>query len=562
MEYLYLCSPKQNSEERYDYMDTNNIQLTPEQAGCFAQPAEVPHWIFVIENRIGPWIKDKGNKALWDVVLFASQREGIVKKPLSRLKFSNLLVALCPMALEVSDTASSIKASMEKSPFTKKQMNDFDHLPDTHALRLLVSEIEDLFFSEDDYEPPTEPAFTLKNRLEDYLKDTVDEQTEKMPCSVIVEHPVYGTITPTLSIETFQTTKFKEAKTPSHIVAYECFDRIVDRDKIYSLIGQYNRMQGVKLWVVSTSGFRNDVVCAARDNFIGLMRIDLSTGVNTDSFILPRSVEDHVRQQQGVETMKGLRYMEYPLLSWRDNTVTSSMAEILAADGVRIKKGLLLKSPIIPNEEIEELADELTDQLPSWDLLPVNLNRLCNLCDLSWQFGDLPAEQLGIIALNKDCVTINYKLRFDEHRMRFTLAHELGHHILHKDLLESNKLTSFGETMSTLANTTPVSGDELSWLEHHANHFAACILMPRRIVEEQYKKYYDYYLSNIYGYRLTPLYWDENNHSAMQNCLRVLGPLSRRFGVSVEAMKWRLKSLEWLRIKSTPYSESRRRRYF
>ena len=42
-------------------MDTDNIQLTTEQASCFAQPVEVPYWIFVIENRIGPWIKDKGN---------------------------------------------------------------------------------------------------------------------------------------------------------------------------------------------------------------------------------------------------------------------------------------------------------------------------------------------------------------------------------------------------------------------------------------------------------------------------------------------------------------------
>ena len=354
-----------------------------------------------------------------------------------------------------------------------------------------------------------------------------------------------------------------EAKTPSHVVAYECVDGIVDRDKIYSLVGQYNKLQGMKLWVVSTSGFRNDVVSVARENFVGLMRIDLNVGVNSDSFILPRSVEDHVRCQQGIETMMGRRYMEYPLLSWKGYTVTSSMAEILAADGVRIKEGLLLKSPIIYNEEIEELAEELTDTLPSWDLLPVNLERIIRYCELTWQWGDLPAEQLGIIELSNDLVTINRSLRYDEHRKRFTLAHELGHHLLHKELLESNKLTSFGETMSTLANTTPVSGDELSWLEHHANHFAACILMPRKTVIEQYKKYYEFYLTAVYGDRLAPLYWDENNRYAMQNCLRVLGPLSRRFGVSVEAMKWRLKSLEWLRIgKSTPYRESRKNRYF
>lgn len=296
-------------------MNTNNIQLTTEQASYFAQPAEVSKWIYAIENKVGPWIKDKGNKALWDVVLFASQRLGPIKKPLSRLKFAGLLVALCPKALDDSDTTTSIKASMEKSAFTKKQMTDFDRLPDTHALRLLVDEIEKLLSSGEDYETSAEPEFTLRNRLEDYLRDTVDEQKEKMPCSIVVGHPVYGNITPTISIETFQTAKFMEAKTPSHVVAYECVDGIVDRDKIYSLIGQYNKMQGVKLWVVSTSGFRNDVVSVARENFVGLMRIDLNVGVNSDSFILPRSVEDHVRCQQGIETMMGRRYMEYPLLS-------------------------------------------------------------------------------------------------------------------------------------------------------------------------------------------------------------------------------------------------------
>jgi Zn-dependent peptidase ImmA (M78 family) len=529
-------------------MNTNNIQLTTEQASCFAQPAEVSNWIYAIENKVGPWVKEKGNKALWDVVLFASQRMGTIKKPLSRLKFASLLVALCPKALDASDTPTSIKASMEKSAFTKKQMADFDRLPDTHALRLLVNEIEQLLNSDEDYEAPIEPEFTLRNRLEDYLRGTVDEQKEKMPCSVIVGHPVYGNITPTLSIETFQTAKFMEAKTPSHVVAYECVDGIVDRDKIYSLVGQYNKMQGVKLWVVSTSGFRNDVVSVARENFVGLMRIDLNTGVNSDSFILPRSVEDHVKYQQGVETMMGRRFMEYPLLSWKGNTVTSSMAEILAADGVRIKEGLLLKSPIIYNEEIEELADELTDKLPSWDLLPVNLDRIIRYCELTWQWGDLPAEQLGIIELSNDLVTINRSLRFDEHRKRFTLAHELGHHLLHKELLERNRLTSFGETMITLANTTPVSGDELSWLEHHANHFAACILMPRKTVIEQYKRYYDYHIIGVYGSLLAPLNWDEDNWFAMQKCMSVIGPLSRRFGVSIEAMKWRLKSLGWLRI--------------
>ena len=96
-------------------MNTNEIHLTTEQSCYFTQPAEVSNWVYAIENRIGPWVKSKGNKALWDVVLFVCQYLGIIKNPLSREKFAGLLVALCPKALDPSDTISSIRASMEKS---------------------------------------------------------------------------------------------------------------------------------------------------------------------------------------------------------------------------------------------------------------------------------------------------------------------------------------------------------------------------------------------------------------------------------------------------------------
>lgn len=547
--FVPLHLEKQKTKEQSVFMDTNNIQLTTEQASYFAQPAEVSNWAYAIEKRIGPWLKSKGNKALWDVVLFFSQYQGVIKKPLSREKFAGLLVSLCPKALDSSDTISSIKASMEKSAFSKNQMKDFERLPDTHALRLLVCEIEELYFSKEDNNTTTiESTTTLKSRLTAYLKSTLDEQTVRMPCSVLVEHPVYGNITPTLSIETFQTMRFMEAKTPSHIIAYECVDGTVDRDKIYSLVGQYNRMQGVKLWVVSTSGFRNDVVSAASANFVGLMRIDLNTGVNADSFILPRSIEDHARRQKGIEMMMGNRCMEYPLLSWKGEIVTSSMAEILAADGVRVKEGLLLKSPYISNVEIEELAEDVLEDMPRWAQTPVDLELIMRKYMLEWQWGYLPSGQLGIFSFKDGQITLSNTLWGDRYRMRFTLAHEIGHFMLHSDLFERNLLSSFGETDKTLANRIPVSGDELGWLEHHANHFAACILMPRERVIDKYKELWDEYLCDIYCGWPEPLVWDKYDDDVMRRNLRLLHELSEEFKVSVEAMKWRLKSLGWLKM--------------
>ena len=527
-------------------MNLDKLRLTSKQAGQFVQPAAAPNWMTAIETRVGPWVKEQGNKALWDTVLFTSKRRGVLKEKLSRREFAELLVELCPKAIESTDTAKSIRASMEKSLFTKQRKQNFDLLPETHALKLLVAKLEELFDAEEAYETPAEAACTLEGRVLEYLRNTVDEETQNFPRSVIVEHPTYDHIRPTLTVETYISQKFLEAKTPSHINAFECIDGSIDRDKIYSLIGQYCDMKGVKLFVVSTKGFKNEVVAEARKHFVGLVRVDLSVEVTDDAFVLPRSVDDHVRRQQVVEMMEGRRRMECPLLLWDNDKMTSSLVDILAADGVCVDEAPLLDAPRYTDAWIEQQADAITDALSADDLLPINIDSIVQSHGLSWQWGALVENQLGRIALDKDLVTINALLRTDNHRLRFTLAHELGHHLLHKSLLTRNRLTSFSETKETLDNGKAMTDDERGWLEHHANHFASCLLMPRKLVVKQYARIYQDIFDVPWRDMSQTLYWDENNLPAMKDCSRVLGQLSEIFDVSVAAMKWRLKRLDLL----------------
>ena len=72
--------------------------------------------------------------------------------------------------------------------------------------------------------------------------------------------------------------------------------------------------------------------------------------------------------------------------------------------------------------------------------------------------------------------------------------------------------------------------------------------MPRERVIDQFKYLWDEYLSDDYGWGVEPLVWDKYDDDIMRKNLRLLHELSEEFEVSVEAMKWRLKGLGWLKM--------------
>ena len=72
--------------------------------------------------------------------------------------------------------------------------------------------------------------------------------------------------------------------------------------------------------------------------------------------------------------------------------------------------------------------------------------------------------------------------------------------------------------------------------------------MPRERVIDQFKELWDEYLGDFYGGWPEPLVWDKYDDDVMRKNLRLLHELCEEFEVSVEAMKWRLKSLGWLKM--------------
>jgi Zn-dependent peptidase ImmA (M78 family) len=76
--------------------------------------------------------------------------------------------------------------------------------------------------------------------------------------------------------------------------------------------------------------------------------------------------------------------------------------------------------------------------------------------------------------------TISLSRKFPVQVMRFTAAHEIGHRCLHQSL-------------TTLHRDRPIEGlsevlHKIPNIEREANHFAACLLMPRNLVIKQFEQ--------------------------------------------------------------------------
>lgn len=133
----------------------------------------------------------------------------------------------------------------------------------------------------------------------------------------------------------------------------------------------------------------------------------------------------------------------------------------------------------------------------------LNIEELIKHFDsIQLKFVEMHGGLSGSLKNEGDKWIMNINAKHHKNRQRFTMAHELGHFIMHKD---KNAL---------FEDTTFFRGAESTAIEYAANEFASSLLMP----ESEIKR-------------------------LLKEGIRELGILSEKFKVSPSAMKYRLESL-------------------
>lgn len=138
--------------------------------------------------------------------------------------------------------------------------------------------------------------------------------------------------------------------------------------------------------------------------------------------------------------------------------------------------------------EIEKEADGFARQYNSAGTIPVPVEDILEL-DLCLRVETHKGlfKNLSIDAFLSTDFT---ELHIDEdhylgqtNRSRFTVAHEIGHYVLHREYAQSSKSIADWKTFILSA------GQERELAEYQANDFAGCLLMPRDLALEQFEKH-------------------------------------------------------------------------
>lgn len=137
--------------------------------------------------------------------------------------------------------------------------------------------------------------------------------------------------------------------------------------------------------------------------------------------------------------------------------------------------------PYFSNQELKQKADEFRLKHQG-DILPVDIEHIIEI--------DLGIDIFPIAGLHDKCnadalISSDWKTIYIDNdnylddryynRLRFSLAHEIGHYILHRDLYNSFNIRSIEDFYKVIENI----GDEYGIIEGQANRLASFMLVPR-----------------------------------------------------------------------------------
>ena len=128
---------------------------------------------------------------------------------------------------------------------------------------------------------------------------------------------------------------------------------------------------------------------------------------------------------------------------------------------------------------------------------------ICAIEEIEVRLEPMDANQSGSFKHENDKWIIGVNEKHHPNRQKFTMAHELGHYILHR------------EKNINIVDTTFFRNNETDSIEFMANEFAAKLLMPENVVR------------------------DLVDNQRIKN----IGELAEKFEISASAMRYRILSL-------------------
>ncbi len=184
-----------------------------------------------------------------------------------------------------------------------------------------------------------------------------------------------------------------------------------------------------------------------------------------------------------------------------------------------------IKIPFLSNAQIKKKAERFRHKF--WDdSVPVDIERII---DIKMKLDIVPVKRLQKQCDTDALISSNWKLIYIDHdrflddryqnRLRFSLAHEMGHFILHRGIYNSFKIKYLKDFRRLLKQ---ISQEQYGYLEAQANKFANYLLVPKSMLVVERNKALKNYKHSA-GL-------EKVNKKLLNSYLAV--PISKIFGVS------------------------------
>lgn len=118
---------------------------------------------------------------------------------------------------------------------------------------------------------------------------------------------------------------------------------------------------------------------------------------------------------------------------------------------------------------------------------PVAVEQIAKLKGAAVVPYELGDEVSGVLVVEENRGTIGYNITHHKNRQRFTIAHELGHFILHLDKGKSKEMFVDKDFIIKWRYEKVYTQTEFKH-EQEANAFAAALLMPRNFLLDEMSK--------------------------------------------------------------------------
>lgn len=116
--------------------------------------------------------------------------------------------------------------------------------------------------------------------------------------------------------------------------------------------------------------------------------------------------------------------------------------------------------------------------------IPVKLGALAKDLGISVKVSTLKTGVSGLIQREGGIYKIKLNRYESRERQRFTLAHEISHYLLHRDLIDKNE--------NGIVDNVLYRSGEAANVEYEANKLASCIVVPSEVLIEELEAHSDY----------------------------------------------------------------------